>query len=71
MPCLSLLPRVWVFGRAAAHAGVSVLEMIRIGILLYQRAIERETESSKIEPLKPEEQLSDDERLTSSDRNIE
>jgi hypothetical protein len=41
------------FQPSTVNAAISTLELIRIGILLYQRAIEREAKSSHISPLDP------------------
>ena len=45
---------------AAVNTVISILELIRLGVLLYQRAIEREAESVKSCTLHHEKNLSDD-----------
>lgn len=46
-----------VFGiqPSTVNAGISALELIRVGILLYQRGIEREAQSSKSSALDHEQ----------------
>lgn len=58
------------FKPSAVNAAVSTLELIRIGILLYQRTVEREAQSPVVIALKPKEKLSNNETLPPTDRDV-
>ena len=44
----------------AVDAAISALQLVRIGVLLYQRRVERETQSPKSSALHDEKKLGDD-----------
>lgn len=58
------------FQPSTVNAAISTLELIRIGILLYQRTVEREAQDPIVVSLKPEEKLSNNETLPPTDRDI-
>ena len=58
------------FQPSTVNTAVSTLELIRIGILLYQRTIEREAENPIVIALEPEKKLGDDNALPPTDKDV-
>ncbi len=58
------------FQPSTVNAAISTLELVRIGVLLYQRTIERETQNPIVIALEPEKKLGDNDTLPAADGDV-